>query len=209
MTTSTLEVADLFSVLGAHGLERQLRSLAGVGRVSVSPVSGLTTVTYDSARIRLSAIQAAVEACGFHCAGEALPKHACDQQAMSTARRRTRAGGPAAAHVRTHGAHTQRSPTKPNTSSAPKALAAKASQADAAAPHSGDGKAAPATAVEAKASRASSHDHAGHGALSDDAPPTTSEAPADVKGVPANDAQGGHDAHGSKSDAMAEEMRHG
>ncbi len=86
MTTSTLEVADLFSVLGAHGLERQLRNLAGVARVSVSPVSGLTTVTYDSARIRLSAIQAAIKACGFHCAGEALPKHACEQPAMTTAR---------------------------------------------------------------------------------------------------------------------------
>ena len=47
MTTSTLDVGDLFSVLGAQGIERQLQRVAGVGRVSVNPVSGSTTVMYD------------------------------------------------------------------------------------------------------------------------------------------------------------------
>lgn len=41
MTKITLEVGNLFSVLGAHGIERQLKRVAGVGRVSVNPVSGL------------------------------------------------------------------------------------------------------------------------------------------------------------------------
>ena len=85
MTTSTLEVGNLFSVLGAHGIEKRLRQIAGVGRVSVNPVSGLTTVVYDTARIRLPAIQAAIEACGFHCAGEALPRHACEDHATTSA----------------------------------------------------------------------------------------------------------------------------
>jgi P-type Cu2+ transporter len=40
MTTTNLEVGDLFSVLGAHGIEKQLKRIAGVGRVSVNPVSG-------------------------------------------------------------------------------------------------------------------------------------------------------------------------
>src|ERR1700694_559662 len=82
MTTSTLDVGDLFSVLGAHAIERQLRRVAGVGRVSVNPVSGSTTVVYDPAKTSLSAIQAAIEDCGFHCAGEALPRHVCDKPAM-------------------------------------------------------------------------------------------------------------------------------
>lgn len=207
MTTSTLEVADLFSVLGAHGIERQLRGLAGVARVSVSPVSGLTTVTYDSAKIRLSAIQAAIEACGFHCAGEALPKHACERQAMSTVRRRTRAGG----HARAVGPHSQTPPAKPHMSAEPKALAAKAAQAhDTAAAHAGDGRAAPATPVLAQRPSASSHDHAGHGAPREHAQPSASLAQPDVESEPATGAHGGHDAHaGSKSDAMAEEMGHG
>jgi hypothetical protein len=50
MTTSTLEIGDLFSVLGAHGIERQLQRVGGVGRVSVNPVSGSTTVVYDPGR---------------------------------------------------------------------------------------------------------------------------------------------------------------
>lgn len=82
MTTSTLEVGNLFSVLGAHGIERQLQRVAGVGRVSVNPVSGLTTVIYDPGKTSLSAIQAAIEDCGFHCAGEALPRHICEGHPM-------------------------------------------------------------------------------------------------------------------------------
>jgi len=40
MTTSTLEVGDLFSVLDSHGIARQLRSVARIGRVSVNTVWG-------------------------------------------------------------------------------------------------------------------------------------------------------------------------
>ena len=79
MTTSTLNVGNLFSVLGAHGIERQLRRVAGVGRVSVNPVSGSTTVMFDPSKTSLAAIRAAIEDCGFHCAGEALPRHICQE----------------------------------------------------------------------------------------------------------------------------------
>ena len=83
MTTSTLDVGDLFSVLGAQGIERQLQRVAGVGRVSVNPVSGSTTVMYDPEKTSLAAIRAAIEDCGFHCAGEALPRHVCEDHSMS------------------------------------------------------------------------------------------------------------------------------
>jgi cation transport ATPase len=46
MTTSTFEVGDFLSVLGAHGIERQLRRVAGVGSVSVSTISGAMTAVY-------------------------------------------------------------------------------------------------------------------------------------------------------------------
>jgi len=82
MTTATLEVGDLFSILGAQGIEKQLRRVAGVGRVSVNPVSGSTTVMYDPEKTSLSAIQAAIEDCGFHCAGEALPRSVREDHAM-------------------------------------------------------------------------------------------------------------------------------
>src|SRR5450759_3819111 len=79
MTNITLEVGGLFSVLGAHGIERQLQHVAGVGRVSVNPVSGSTTVMFDPEQTSVAAIQAAIEDCGFHCTGEALPRHICEK----------------------------------------------------------------------------------------------------------------------------------
>ena len=82
MTTSTLEVGNLFSVLGARGIEKQLQRIAGVGRVAVNPVSGSTTVTFDQGKTSLPAIQAAITECGFHCTGEALPKHICAHHAI-------------------------------------------------------------------------------------------------------------------------------
>ncbi len=82
MTTRTLKVGNLFSVLGAQGIEKQLQRIAGVGRVAVNPVSGSTTVTYDQGKTSLSAIQAAIKECGFHCTGEALPNHVCAEHAI-------------------------------------------------------------------------------------------------------------------------------
>ncbi len=77
MTTSTLEVGDLLSALGARGIEKQLLRLEGVGRVSVNPVSGSATVMFDPEATSLAAIQAVIRKCGFHCGGEAMPKHLC------------------------------------------------------------------------------------------------------------------------------------
>jgi Cu2+-exporting ATPase len=77
MTTSTLEVGDLLSIMGAQGIEKQLKRIGGVARVAVNSVSGSATVDYDAAKTDLTAIKAAIEQCGFHCAGEALPKHIC------------------------------------------------------------------------------------------------------------------------------------
>ena len=73
MTTSTLDVGDLFSVLGAQGIEKQLLRIAGVGSVSVNPVSGSATVAYDQAKTSVAKIKAAIKQCGYHCAGEAMP----------------------------------------------------------------------------------------------------------------------------------------
>lgn len=80
MTTSTLEVGGLFSALDAHGIERQLKRITGVGRVVVNPITGSTTVVYDPETTSLGAIQAAIKMCGFHCAGEALPTHIRDRE---------------------------------------------------------------------------------------------------------------------------------
>src|ERR1700738_1850370 len=105
MTKVTLEVGDLFSVLGAHGIERQLQRVAGVGRVSVNPVSGSTTVMFDPGKTSLSAIQTAIEDCGFHCAGEALPRHICEKPGMPSSGPRPLTSQVEPAHSQTHKDH--------------------------------------------------------------------------------------------------------
>ena len=35
------------------------------------------TVTYDPGRTSISALRAAVEECGYHCAGQSVPDHLC------------------------------------------------------------------------------------------------------------------------------------
>ena len=57
--------------------------MVGVGRVSADPVFGSTTVIYNSGTPSLQAIQAAINECGFHCAGEALLKQVCESHAMA------------------------------------------------------------------------------------------------------------------------------
>ena len=92
MTTRTLEVGGMFSALDAHGIERQLQRIAGVGRVSVNPISGSATVMYDPETTNLQAIRAAIEECGFHCAGEALPRHVCNREALPSSLSRDSTG---------------------------------------------------------------------------------------------------------------------
>ncbi len=86
MTTSTFDIGDLLSILGARGIEKRLMRLVGVDHVSVNPVSGNTSVDYDPARTNPKSIMAAIEECGHHCAGEALPRHLCDDR-VTTAKR--------------------------------------------------------------------------------------------------------------------------
>jgi len=105
---TTLEVRDLFSVLSAQGIEKQLMRLPGVTEASVNPTSGTATITYDPVRTGPGEIMSTIEACGHHCAGESLPSHLCDAR-PSTQRPEAAPSGPGttAAHVHhpaTHGA---------------------------------------------------------------------------------------------------------
>jgi copper chaperone CopZ len=88
--TTPIEVGDLFSSLRAHGIERQLQRVVGVGRVSVNPVSGSTTVVYDPGKTGLSAIQEAIEDCAFIVRAKFCP----GMFAMTTLCRAGPPGGP-------------------------------------------------------------------------------------------------------------------
>ena len=104
--TITLEVRDLFSVLSAQGIEKQLMRLTGVTGASVNPASGTATITYDPARTAPAEIMSTIEACGHHCAGESLPRHLCGARPAMRSGTPAPGGGsnaPPAHHDRQHG----------------------------------------------------------------------------------------------------------
>ncbi len=77
MKTVTIEVGNLLSALSALGVEKQLMKLPGVHRSEVNYVAGSATVVYDETVTDIKTIKARVHECGYHCAGERLPKHIC------------------------------------------------------------------------------------------------------------------------------------
>jgi len=77
MKTSVVEVGGMLSALSARGVEKQLAMLPGVRKAEVNYVAGSATVVYDETVTDLKTIKARVHECGYHCAGERLPKHVC------------------------------------------------------------------------------------------------------------------------------------
>jgi P-type Cu2+ transporter len=201
MTTRTIEVGGLFSSLGAHGIERQLKRIAGVDRVSVNPVSGSTTVSYDADKTSLAAIRATVESCGFYCAREAVPRHLCASESVPSGARtapqrtldppnqekqaKTDAVAPAATHKRCEAKSPVASLAKPHHAPAHEEHAAvpavakkvEAKPADASAAEVNPGDAKPAVVKPDVKAGGDMEDHKGPG--------------------------------GEKTDAMAQEMGHG
>lgn len=72
-----LDVRDLLSPLSAHGVEAQLRKLAGVHRAELNAASGALSIAYDDARVSEADLRREVAECGHHCAGMPLPGHLC------------------------------------------------------------------------------------------------------------------------------------
>ena len=77
MKTTTIEVGGLLSALSAHGVQKQLARLPGVKKAEVNYVAGSATVTFDETVADLKTIKAKVHECGYHCAGEQVPRHVC------------------------------------------------------------------------------------------------------------------------------------
>ena len=77
MSKTTLDVADLLSILDFAGVQKRLLALPGVGAVAMTAASSSVTVTYDPDRTDSATIAAEIKACGFHCRGESVPKHVC------------------------------------------------------------------------------------------------------------------------------------
>ncbi|MFZ5862341.1 MAG: heavy metal translocating P-type ATPase [Nitrospirota bacterium] len=110
MKTSVVEVGGMVSALSARGVEKRLARLPGVQQVEVNYVAGSATVTYDEAVVDLSTIKKRIHECGYHCAGERLPRHVCapeDPPAEAVAL----PAGAAAAHIG-HAEHVAHEPRR-------------------------------------------------------------------------------------------------
>lgn len=80
MKNTVVEIRGLLSALSARGVEKQLLRLPGIKKAEVNYVTGSATVTYDEATVDIDAIDARIHECGYHCSGEWLPRHVCDQE---------------------------------------------------------------------------------------------------------------------------------
>ena len=106
MKTVTIEVGDLLSALSALGVEKQLLKLPGVHKAEVNYVAGSATVVYDEMVADIKTIKARVRECGYHCAGERLPKHVCVPEDPPAAAAAIAPAAPAGhMHAREHAGH--------------------------------------------------------------------------------------------------------
>ncbi|MBI4922663.1 MAG: copper-translocating P-type ATPase [Devosia nanyangense] len=77
MRNATFEVRDLLSILDFTAVERRLSSLPGVTAVAMNAGSSTASISFDDAVISEAQLASAIEACGFHCRGEVVPRHVC------------------------------------------------------------------------------------------------------------------------------------
>jgi Cu2+-exporting ATPase len=72
LTTAVLDVRPMLRGSEKAVVERSLGRQLGVGRAEANPVAQTATVSFDPARTSLERLREAVEACGYHCAGQSV-----------------------------------------------------------------------------------------------------------------------------------------
>src|SRR5215213_4959865 len=80
-TTAVLEVAGVQWASEKATVERVLGRRPGVLGVEANLVGQTATVTYDPARTSVADLAAFIRDCGYHCAGQSVPRHVCDPAA--------------------------------------------------------------------------------------------------------------------------------
>ncbi len=76
--TAVIEVSGVNWASEKAVAETVLSRRPGVLAVEVNPVAQTATVTYDPARTSVVELSGWVRDCGFHCAGQSVPRHICD-----------------------------------------------------------------------------------------------------------------------------------
>ena len=97
MQKTTVEIGGLIAILDFLAVEKRLRAMPGVLGVEMNAGSTTATVAYDEAKTTVDAIRQQVEACGFHCRGESVPRHVCVPNSIAVPPSHPKA--PSAAHA--------------------------------------------------------------------------------------------------------------
>ena len=77
MKKVNLEVRDLVGMMDFAAVEKRLTALPGVVGVAMNAGSTTATVEFDEERTNPQTLAREIEACGFHCRGETVPRHLC------------------------------------------------------------------------------------------------------------------------------------
>ena len=108
-TAAVLEVAGVQWASEKAVAESVLGRRPGVLRVEANPVAQTATVTYDPARTSVRELAGWVRDCGYHCAGQSVPRHVCDPatepQALPAPPASAAAPSSEAPHEAEHGEH--------------------------------------------------------------------------------------------------------
>jgi Cu2+-exporting ATPase len=76
--TAVLDVRPILRGSETVTVEAMLGRIPGVESVEANPVAQTANVTYDPGRTSVANLRRAVEECGYHCAGQSVPKHVCN-----------------------------------------------------------------------------------------------------------------------------------
>jgi Cu2+-exporting ATPase len=79
--TAVLEVSGVHWASEKAVAEHVLGRRPGVVAVEANPVGQTARVTYDPARTSVTELANWVRDCGYHCAGQSVPRHLCDPEA--------------------------------------------------------------------------------------------------------------------------------
>jgi Cu2+-exporting ATPase len=77
MQEAIFDVQGMLSVLDGQGVEKRLGRVDGIHHVAANYLNCTATVHFDELVISQAQIKALIDECGFHCAGQSLPKHVC------------------------------------------------------------------------------------------------------------------------------------
>ena len=77
LVTAVLHVGHVHWASEKAVVESFLGRLDGVRRVEANPLAQTATVTYDPTVASVAALSHWITECGYHCAGQSVPRHAC------------------------------------------------------------------------------------------------------------------------------------